>query len=250
MEILTTILAFLFALGLLIVVHELGHFWVARLCGVKVLRFSVGFGRPIARWILGADRTEWVIALVPYGGYVRMLDERETESGPIAAADLPRAFNRQSVARRAAIVAAGPSANLLFAVLIYFVINLIGTTDLRAVVGAPEPGTIAAAAGLAEGDLVLRLADRPIRSWGDLRWSLLRQAADRASPELAVRSAGGAERSLRLDLSGGRHRPHRQRLVCANRHSSGRCRADRQVPGAGRARSEGGPAGGGSDRRD
>jgi regulator of sigma E protease len=99
-------------------------------------------------------------------------------------------------------VAAGPSANLLFAVLIYFVINLIGTTDLRAVVGAPEPGTIAAAAGLAEGDLVLRLADRPIRSWGDLRWSLLRQAADRASPELAVRSAGGAERSLRLDLSG------------------------------------------------
>src|SRR5882757_3073135 len=202
MEILTTILAFLFALGLLIVVHELGHFWVARLCGVKVLRFSVGFGRPIARWILGADRTEWVIALVPYGGYVRMLDERETESGPIAAADLPRAFNRQSVARRAAIVAAGPSANLLFAVLIYFVINLIGTTDLRAVVGAPEPGTIAAAAGLAEGDLVLRLADRPIRSWGDLRWSLLRQAADRASPELAVRSAGGAERSLRHDLSG------------------------------------------------
>src|SRR6267154_6817186 len=130
MEILTTILAFLVALGLLIVVHELGHFWIARRCGVKVLRFSVGFGRPLVRWVLGPDRTEWVIAAVPYGGYVRMLDEREAESGPIDPADLPRAFTRQSVARRAAIVTAGPAANILFAVLIYFVLNLIGTPDL------------------------------------------------------------------------------------------------------------------------
>jgi regulator of sigma E protease len=200
MDFLTTILAFLVALGLLIVVHELGHFWIARWCGVKVLRFSVGFGRPLVRWVLGPDRTEWVIAAVPYGGYVRMLDEREAESGPIDPADLPRAFNRQSVARRAAIVVGGPAANILFAVLIYFVLNLIGTPDLRAVVGQPEPGTIAAQAGLVEGDLVLRIDDRPIRSWSDLRWALLREASDRARPQIVVRDPNGAERILRLDL--------------------------------------------------
>lgn len=201
MDFLTTILAFLVALGLLIVVHELGHFWIARWCGVKVLRFSVGFGRPLARWVLGPDRTEWVIAAVPYGGYVRMLDEREAESGPIDPADLPRAFNRQSVARRAAIVVGGPAANIVFAVLIYFVLNLIGTPDLRAVVGQPEPGTMAAQAGLVEGDLVLRIDDRPIRSWSDLRWALLREASDRAHPQIVVRGPNAAERILRLDLS-------------------------------------------------
>jgi regulator of sigma E protease len=201
MDLLTTIAAFLVALGLLIVVHELGHFWMARACGVKVLRFSVGFGRPIARWVWGPDRTEWVIAAVPYGGYVRMLDERETESGPIDPAELPRAFNRQSVGRRAAIVVAGPVANLLLAVLIYFVLNLVGTPDLRPVVGRPDAGTPAAAAGLAEGDLVLRVDDRPIRSWGELRWSLLQQASDHGRPRLVVRDADGTERTLTLDLS-------------------------------------------------
>jgi regulator of sigma E protease len=201
MDFLTTILAFLVALGLLIVVHELGHFWMAKACGVKVLRFSVGFGRPIARWVRGRDRTEWVIAAVPYGGYVRMLDERESESGPIDPADLPRAFNRQSVGRRAAIVVAGPVANLLLAVLLYFVLNLIGTLDLRPVVGRPEPGTPAAAAGFTEGDTVLRIDDRAIRSWGDLRWSLLQQASDRARPRLLMRRADGSERTVTLDLS-------------------------------------------------
>ena len=201
MDLLTTIPAFLVALGLLIVVHELGHFWVARWCGVKVLRFSVGFGRPLARWVLGPDRTEWVIAVVPYGGYVRMLDERETDAGPIAAADLPRAFNRQPVARRAAIVAAGPVANLLFAVLIYFGLNLTGVPDLRALVGPPEAGTPAAAAGLAEGDLIVRIDDHPVRSWGDLRWSLLRQASDHGRPQFVVRGADGMQRTLTIDLS-------------------------------------------------
>jgi regulator of sigma E protease len=174
---------------------------MARWCGVKVLRFSVGFGSPIARWVRGPDKTEWVIAAVPYGGYVRMLDERETESGPIDPADLPRAFNRQSVARRAAIVGAGPVANLLLAVLIYFVLNLIGTADLRAVVGRPEPGTPAAQAGFDEGDLLLRIGDRLIRSWSDVRWSLLQQASDHGQPQVLVRGAGGTERSLTLDLS-------------------------------------------------
>jgi regulator of sigma E protease len=173
---------------------------MARWCGVKVLRFSVGFGRPLLRWVRGADRTEWVIAAVPYGGYVRMLDEREAES-PIDPAELPRAFNRQSVGRRAAIVVAGPLSNLLLAVLIYVGLNLVGTHDLRAVVGQPEAGTLAAAAGFAEGDLVLRIDDRTIRSWNDVRWSLLQQASDRGRPEVVVRGADGVQRDLKLDLS-------------------------------------------------
>jgi regulator of sigma E protease len=201
MDLLTAIPAFLVAIGLLIVVHELGHFWVARWCGVKVLRFSVGFGRPLARWVRGPDQTEWVVAAVPFGGYVKMLDERESESGPIDPAELPRAFNRQSVARRAAIVIAGPAANLLFAVLIYSVLNMTGITDLKAVVGQPEAGTPAAAAGLADGDLVLSVDGRAVQSWGDLRWSLLQEAADRGSPQLQVRSRSGVQRTVRLDLS-------------------------------------------------
>jgi regulator of sigma E protease len=191
MGVLTTILAFLVAIGLLIVVHELGHYAVARWCGVKVLRFSLGFGRPIARWTLGRDRTEWVIAAFPYGGYVRMLDEREADSGPIDPIDLPRAFNRQPVARRVAIVAAGPAANLLLAIGIYFSMNLVGVTDLRAVVARPAAGTLAAAAGLQEGDLVLGVDGEAVRSWKDLSWDLLRK----------VRSPDGRERRLRLDLS-------------------------------------------------
>jgi regulator of sigma E protease len=201
MDLLTTIPAFLVAIGLLIVVHELGHFWMARWCGVKVLRFSVGFGRPIARWVRGSDRTEWVIAAVPYGGYVRMLDERETESGPIDPADLPRAFNRQSVGKRTAIVAAGPAANLVFAVLIYCVLNVVGTPDLRPLVGRPEAGTIAATAGLDEGDLILNVGGRPIRSWSDLRWALLQQASDHAQTPVRVRAAAGSERTVQLDFS-------------------------------------------------
>src|ERR1700694_159838 len=109
-------IAFIIALGVLIVVHEYGHYLVARLCRVKVLRFSVGFGRPLAVWRRGADKTEWVIAAVPFGGYVKMLDERE---GPVEPHEAHRAFNRQNVWKRLAIVAAGPAFNFLFAILVY-----------------------------------------------------------------------------------------------------------------------------------
>src|SRR3954463_11402291 len=116
MSLIHTIVAFIVALGVLIVVHEYGHYLIARLCGVKVLRFSVGFGRPLLLWRLGADATEWVIAAVPFGGYVKMLDERE---GPVAPSEIARAFNRQSVWKRLLIVVAGPVANLLFAIVVY-----------------------------------------------------------------------------------------------------------------------------------
>jgi len=140
-NLLTTIAAFLVTLGVLIVIHELGHYWVARWTGVKVLRFSIGFGRPIARWMRGPDKTEWVVSALPLGGYVKMLDERDEESGPIPAEDLPRAFNRQPVGKRFAIVLAGPVANLLLAVFVYWLLNVVGVFEPRALVGAPPAAT-------------------------------------------------------------------------------------------------------------
>jgi regulator of sigma E protease len=198
---LTTIVAFVIALAILIVVHELGHYSMARLCGVKVLRFSVGFGRPLKTWVRGADRTEWVIAAVPFGGYVRMLDEREPGAEPIDPADLARAFNRQTVLRRAAIVVAGPAANLLLAIGMYCAMSMIGETDLRAIVAQPPEGTPAAAAGLRANDLVIGVDGETVRSWREMSWALLRNAVDHARPELAVRDAQGTERRLPLDLA-------------------------------------------------
>ena len=120
---LQTLVAFLAALTLLIFVHELGHYLVARWCGVKVLRFSIGFGKPLARWHVGPDRTEWTLAMIPLGGYVRMLDERESQDSPIPANELSRAFSRKPLSQRAAIVAAGPLANFLLAILLYAVLG-------------------------------------------------------------------------------------------------------------------------------
>src|SRR5919108_3472299 len=151
MGLLHTIIAFIVALGLLIVVHEYGHYLIARLCGVKVLRFSVGFGRPIALWRRGADQTEWVIAAIPFGGYVKMLDERE---GPVEPREAHRAFNRQSVWRRFAIVIAGPLANFLFAIAVYAGLFMYGLPEARPVLGTAPEGSVAAAAGLRPGDTV------------------------------------------------------------------------------------------------
>src|SRR3954468_6411296 len=134
MNILQTIIAFIVALGVLIVVHEYGHYLLARLCRVKVLRFSVGFGRPLAIWRRGADGTEWVVAAIPFGGYVKMLDERE---GPVAPEELHRAFNRQNVWRRGAIVLAGPLFNFAFAILVYAGLFMYGMPEAKPIVGQP-----------------------------------------------------------------------------------------------------------------
>src|SRR5690242_8747264 len=124
-----TIIAFLVALTVLIFVHESGHYWVARRCGVKVLRFSIGFGKPLLRWTVGPDRTEWTLSAIPLGGYVRMLDERESPDEPIPEHELPRASNRQSLPKRAAIVAAGPIANFLLAIALYWLLNVVGVQE-------------------------------------------------------------------------------------------------------------------------
>jgi regulator of sigma E protease len=165
------IVAFLVTLGVLVIFHELGHFIVARWCGVKVLRFSVGFGRVVWARKRGPDQTEWALSAVPLGGYVKMVDERE---GSVPPADLPRAFNRQSVWRRMAIVAAGPVANLLLAVLLFAGTYVAGVPGQRPLLAAPPPSSAAASAGLRGGDLIVDVDGEPVASWQELRWRLIK----------------------------------------------------------------------------
>jgi regulator of sigma E protease len=202
MTLLTTIAAFLVTLGILIVVHEYGHYWVARKCGVKVLRFSIGFGRPIKRWVRGADRTEWVIAAMPLGGYVRMLDERDPDCAPVAPADIPRSFNRQSVWKRIAIVLAGPAANLLLAIAVYWLLNVVGVMEPQALLGPPPSATAAARAGVAGGDRVVEVDGEPVRSWNELRWVLLQRAVGTRPIELHLEGADASRRIVSLDAAG------------------------------------------------
>jgi regulator of sigma E protease len=178
-----TVVAFLVALAVLIVVHEFGHYLAARLTGVKVLRFSVGFGRPLRMWRLGADGTEWAVGLVPLGGYVKMLDEGE---GPVSPHECHRAFNRQSVWKRVAIVSAGPLANFLLAIALYWTLFLQGVPEAKPVIGAPDPGSIAATAGLRRGDTILKINGEAVASWQDLRWRMLQLAVDRQQARLEV----------------------------------------------------------------
>ena len=204
MNIAWTIAAFLLALGPLIVFHELGHYTVARLCGVKVLRFSVGFGRPLVKWVRGRDRTEWVLALIPFGGYVAMLDERELQNGAvIAEADLPRAFNRQNVMKRIAIVVAGPLANLLLAILLYAGVNMVGVDEPRALFAAPPSGSSVAAAGIGTPFEVAAIDGERLRSMVDLRWHLLETGVDHGTVVLRVHGVDqpvGTTRNVAIDL--------------------------------------------------
>jgi len=161
-DLLHTLLSFILALAILIAVHEFGHFWVARRLGVKVLRFSIGFGRPLVRWVSRRDGTEYVLAGIPLGGYVKMLDEREEDVDP---AEAHMAFNRQKLWKRAAIVLAGPLFNLMFAVLLYWGILVTGDTGSRSLIGTVTPGSIAAEAGLKAGDELLKIGDRATPTW-------------------------------------------------------------------------------------
>ncbi|MDA8110742.1 MAG: RIP metalloprotease RseP [Betaproteobacteria bacterium] len=199
MSLLYTVVSFVVALGVLIVVHEYGHYLVARLCGVKVLRFSVGFGRPLAVWRAGRDRTEWAIAAVPFGGYVKMLDEREA---PVAPADLPRAFNRQGVGRRFLIVLAGPVFNFAFAIAVYAGLFMYGLPEARPILAAPPAGTLAAAAGFRAGDTVRAIGGRPVATWQELRWRVLEAALQREPLPVEVSDARRRVATLVLDLRG------------------------------------------------
>lgn len=183
MNMISTIAAFILALGILIVVHEFGHYIVARWSGVKVLRFSVGFGRPLITRRSGPDNTEWSLAAFPLGGYVKMLDEREA---PVEPHELHRAFNRQPVGKRFAIVLAGPLANFLLAIVLYWGLFSSGTEELRPLLGPPAAESPAARAGFVDGELVVSVAGQKIETWQELRWHMLQHALDRQPVRIEV----------------------------------------------------------------
>ena len=185
---------------MLIVFHEFGHYLVARWCGVKVMRFSIGFGHPLLRKRWGKDETEWVVAAFPLGGYVKMLDEREDEVAP---EDLTRSFNRKPVAHRFAIVAAGPIANFLLAIVLYWLLFMLGVSGMKPMLGPVTPATPAEFANFKMGETITKIGVEPVATWQDARWLLLSHAVER-SPSVTVETLGkeGEVASHRLDLSG------------------------------------------------
>jgi len=186
-----SILAFVVAIGILVTVHEFGHFWVARQLGVKVLRFSVGFGKPLWLRKLGTDQTEYVIAAIPFGGYVKMLDERE---GEVEEHELSRAFNRKSVWRRIAIVVAGPAFNFLFAILAYYLIFLAGVSGVKPVIGEINIPSPAHTAGVQQGDLILSVNGIETSSWERARFAMLEESV---SAEQIILQVQGRDLQIR-----------------------------------------------------
>lgn len=209
-----TILAFVVTIGIIVTIHEYGHFQVARWCGVKVLRFSIGFGKPLWRKKFGADSTEFVIAAIPLGGYVKMLDERELQAEREAAeedetpqvqyseADLARAFNRQSVYKRIAVVLAGPAANLLLAILIYWLLFMQGVVGMRPIIGQVEANSVAAHANFTSGEVIESIDGEAVTTWGEASWALLDAAIENKTVEVEAVNESNERHIHQLDLHG------------------------------------------------
>ncbi|WLG69269.1 RIP metalloprotease RseP [Pseudomonas brassicacearum] len=198
MSALYMIVGTLVALGVLVTFHEFGHFWGARRCGVKVLRFSVGFGMPLLRWH-DKKGTEFVVAAIPLGGYVKMLDERE---GEVPADQLDQSFNRKTVRQRIAIVAAGPIANFLLAMVFFWGLAMLGSEQVRPVIGAVESGSVAARAGLGAGQEIVAIDGEPTSGWAAVNLQLVRRLGESGSLQLMVREQGStvdSPRELVLD---------------------------------------------------
>jgi len=200
MSVLHNIFFFIVAIGVLVTFHEYGHYWVARKAGVKVLRFSIGFGKPLFSWCRKSaegDDIEFVIAAIPLGGYVKMLDERE---GDVSEADKARAFNNQSITKRIAIVFAGPAFNFILAIFLYWVVFMLGSTVDRPLVGETEAGSIAEKAGFQAQDEVLLVGEAPVDSWNQFRLEILDQGLDGGNIQVQVRDSDGLEKSRQLAL--------------------------------------------------
>ena len=189
--------AFIVAIGVLVAVHEFGHFWVARKLGIRVLRFSIGFGKPLYRRVIGKDPVEFVVAAVPLGGYVKLLDERE---GNVAERDLPRAFNRQPVWKRIATLLAGPGMNLIFAIALYWVLFTAGVPAIKPIIGEITPDSIAARAGLRYEDQILQIGGRPTPTLEAATLAIIEDLTDDGTIDMTVRGVDGAERDLSLPV--------------------------------------------------
>jgi len=185
MEILQKVFFFIVAIGVLVTVHEFGHYWVARRAGIKVLRFSIGFGRPLLSWVRGEDKTEYVIAAIPLGGYVKMVDTRE---GDIAEQDLPRAFDKQSLAKRTAVVAAGPVFNFILAILAYWMVFQIGETGARPLVGQLASNGVAVEAGFMPGDEFVSISGEKTPTWSSVAQRIATTVM--AGEDLSIRVQG------------------------------------------------------------
>jgi regulator of sigma E protease len=196
-SLLHTLFFFVVALAILIAFHEYGHYWAARRLGVKVIRFSLGFGKPLWIYRKSPDDTEFSVAALPLGGYVKMVDERE---GEVAPADLPYAFNRQPVARRAAIVFAGPLFNFLLAILIYWVVFMLGESGTRPVLGPVAQGTLAAQAGFREGDEIIAVGGDQTPTWNLAINEVVERAMDEQPIPVTIKAADGATRELTLNI--------------------------------------------------
>ncbi len=199
MSILHNIFFFIVAIGVLVTFHEFGHYWVARKLGVRVLRFSVGFGKPLFTWRRknDSDNVEYAIAAIPLGGYVKMLDERE---GNVPEEELHRAFNRQPVLKRSLIVFAGPAFNFLLAVFLYWLVFVIGTTAQRPMLGEPVAESVAANAGFSDKDEVLQVGGSDVSSWNAFRIALIDHGLDGGQLDVKVRDADGYENVHALQL--------------------------------------------------
>jgi len=196
-QILISVLAFVITIGFLVGFHEFGHFITAHVLGIRVLRFSIGFGRPLLQRTIGKDQIEFQVAAIPLGGYVKMLDERE---GPVAADELDRAFNRQPLWKRVLVVGAGPFFNLFLAVFLYGLTFMIGVPGLKPVISEPPPDTLAAEAGLLEQDLLVAIGDRATPTWEQATMALLEQVLHRRAVVLTVENKQGEIRQVALEL--------------------------------------------------
>jgi len=208
MAVLWSLAWYIVAVGFLVIVHEFGHFWVARRLGFKVLRFSVGFGKPLARKVIGADRTELVLAPIPLGGYVKMLDERE---GPVPSADLPRSFTHRPPWQRIVVLLAGPGFNVLFAILVLWGMLWVSGIDyVRPFIGEITAGSVAARGGLRSGDEILAIDGHATPDYRDVLFDVLDSILARGESQLAVRGSDGAERTVTLSVE---DRDARRRLT-------------------------------------
>jgi regulator of sigma E protease len=196
-EFLTNLVSFVVAISVLVAIHEYGHYIVGRWCGMKVLRFSIGFGKPIATWVGGKDKTEYCLSAIPLGGYVRFLDGRE---GDVAAEDQGRAFDHRPIPARIAVLLAGPAFNLIFAIIAYWFLTMEGVPAYRPAVGEIEPQSYAADAGLVKGDWIIAIGEKPVLNWTSALMSMIDEMSGSGSIPLTLEDQQGERRTVAIEV--------------------------------------------------